>query len=68
MSTPTGGPTQGPTPRDGLDNGSLAELCADSSEVAIEVHLPRPWPAAHHDIAVPDDASSLVEGLGAYGS
>ena len=61
-STPT------PSPRDGLDTGSIGELCSDGREVDLEVHAPRPWPAGHHDVVVPDDASALLEGLGAYGS
>jgi len=57
-----------PSPRDGLDTGSLAELCTDSTEVEVAVSAPRPWADAHHDIVVPDDASDLIEGLSAYGS
>lgn len=64
MSTPA----EFPTPREGLDNGSLAELCTDSREVQIEVQQARPWAAEHRDIVVPDDASSLLEGIDAYGS
>ena len=64
MSTPA----EFPTPREGLDNGSLAELCTDSREVQIEVQQARPWVAEHRDIVVPDDASSLLEGIDAYGS
>jgi hypothetical protein len=63
--SPSSSPT---TPRDGLDAGSLAELCSDSSEVQLDVRLARPWPEEHRDIAVPDDASALIEGLGGYGS
>ena len=58
-----------PSPRDGLDTGSLAELCTDSTEVEVAVSAPRPRTGAHHhDIVVPDDASDLVEGISAYGS
>ena len=64
MSTPA----EFPTPREGLDNGSLAELCTDSREVQIEVQQARPWVAEHRGIVVPDDASSLLEGIDAYGS
>ena len=64
MSTPA----EFPTPREGLDNGSLTELCTDSREVQVEVQQARPWVAEHRDIVVPDDASSLLEGIDAYGS
>ena len=57
-----------PTPRDGLDNGSLVELCTDSSEVDLDVGQARPWQAEHHEIEVPDDASALLEGYSTYGS
>jgi len=64
---PTPSPTEFPSPRDGLDSGSVAELVEDSREI----HLPhftavRPdFP--HVDIDVPDDAAALVRGLGDYG-
>ena len=60
-----------PGPREGLDEGSLAELAQDSREVDVDldVTLPRPWMAsAFGPIDVPDDASALIEGLAAYGS
>jgi hypothetical protein len=58
-----------PGPRDGLDEGSLAELAQDCSEVEIDVAQPRPWVApTAGPIDVPDDASALIEGLAAYGS
>lgn len=57
-----------PGPRDGLDEGSLAELAQDGREVEVEVARPRPWVAsAFGPIDVPDDASALVDGLAAYG-
>ena len=64
MSTPT----EFPTPREGLDNGSLTELCIDGSEVPLDVHSARDWGREHHDIDVPDDASSLLEGIDVYGT
>ena len=61
-------PTEFPTPREGLDNGSLTELCIDGSEVHLDVNRARDWGGEHHDIEVPDDASSLLEGIDAYGA
>jgi len=57
-----------PGPRDGLDEGSLAELAQDSREVKVEAPQPRPWVASTFGpIDVPDDASALIDGLAAYG-
>jgi len=56
-------------PRDGIDEGSIAELAEDSREVKVDITLPRPWVAsAFGPIDVPDDAPALVDGLAAYGS
>jgi len=66
MSTPTR-PDEFPSPREGLDNGSLTELAIDGSEVQLDVVQARPLEGRHRDIAVPDDASSLLEGMEAYG-
>ncbi|HEX6055967.1 MAG TPA: hypothetical protein VFY98_09160 [Intrasporangium sp.] len=64
MSTPM---TEFPTPRDGLDSGSIAQLVEDSRQI----HLPRfaasGSAADHVDIDVPDDAAALIHGLGDYG-
>jgi hypothetical protein len=58
-----------PGPRDGIDEGSLAELAQDSREIKVDVALPRPWVAsAFGPIDVPDDATALVDGLAAYGA
>jgi hypothetical protein len=58
-----------PGPRDGLDEGSLAELAQDSREVDVEVAQPRPWVASRFGpINVPDDACAMVDGLAAYGA
>jgi hypothetical protein len=58
-----------PTPRDGLDEGSLAELAEDSREIGVDVTQPRPWVAsAFGPIDVPEDASSMIDGLTAYGA
>ena len=58
-----------PGPRDGLDEGSLAELALDGCEVDVDVVRPRPWVAsAFGPIDVPDDASALIDGLAAYGA
>ena len=42
-----------PTPREGLDNGSLSELRIDAGEVPLDVPPPHPMGGAHHDIDVP---------------
>jgi len=58
-----------PSPRDGLDEGSLAELAQDSRDIELHVARPRPWVASSFGlIDVPDDASALIDGLEAYGS
>ncbi len=60
-------PTEFPTPRDGLDTGSIAELALDCSEI----RLPAPAAVApahpHVDIVVPEDASALSVGRGDSG-
>ena len=59
---------QSPGPRDGLDEGTLAELAQDSREVEIEVPEARPRvTATRGPIDVPDDAPAMVDGLPAYG-
>ena len=58
-----------PGPRDGLDEGSLAELAEGSHEVEVEVSEPRPRAAStFRPIDVPDDAPAMIDGLPAYGS
>jgi hypothetical protein len=60
-----------PGPRDGLDEGSLAELAQDGREMGIEIDADRtrPWAASTSGpVEVPDDASALIDGLAAYGS
>ena len=58
-----------PGPRDGLDEGSLAELAQDGREIEVDVETPRPWVASTFGrIDVPEDASALIEGLPAYGA
>jgi hypothetical protein len=58
-----------PGPRDGLDEGSLAELAQDGREMEVDVERPRPWgTATYGQIVVPDDASTLIDGLTAYGA
>jgi hypothetical protein len=58
-----------PGPRDGLDEGSLAELAQDSREIDVEVAQPRPWVASTFgQIEVPEDAPKLIDGLAAYGA
>jgi hypothetical protein len=58
-----------PGPRDGLDEGSLAELAQDSREIDVDVARPRPWvPSTFGPIDVPDDAPAMIDGLAAYGA
>jgi hypothetical protein len=60
-----------PGPRDGLDEGSLAELAQDGREIEIEMDIEglRPRVAAHSGLVdVPEDASALIDGLAAYGA
>ena len=57
-----------PSPRGSLDEGSLAELVQDSFEVEVDVAGPRPSVnSSSGPIDIPDDASTLIEGLAAYG-
>jgi hypothetical protein len=61
-------PAYSPGPRDGLDEGSLAELALDGAEIEVDVEGPRPWAAsAVGPIDVPEDAPALIDGLAAYG-
>ncbi len=60
-------PTEFPTPRDGFDSGSVAELVADSQEIHLPYFAAALLSHPHVDIDVPDDASALVEGLCDYG-
>ena len=63
------GSTDFPSPRDGLDEGSLAELAQDSREIEVDVAQPRPSvPSTFGPIDVPDDAPALIDGLAAYGA
>jgi len=58
-----------PGPREGLDEGSLAELAQDSRDIDVDVPRPRPWVASTFGpIDVPDDASALIDGLEPYGA
>ena len=62
-------PMSFPSPREGLDEGSLAELVQDSREITVDVEQPRPWVASTSGlIDVPDDAFALIDGLAAYGA
>jgi hypothetical protein len=65
-----------PGPRDGLDEGSLAELAQDSREIEMDgpraagaEQGPRPSVASTSGpIDVPEHAPALVDGLPAYGA
>jgi len=61
-------PIQFPGPRDGLDEGTLAELAQDGREIAVDVEQARPWAApTAGQIDVPERAPALIDGLPAYG-
>ena len=55
------------SPREGLDNGTVHELALDGAEVPLEVHPAREWAFPHRDIAVPDWAPGVVDGIASYG-
>ena len=57
-----------PSPRDGLDSGSVAELVEDCRDLSLPRTAVPAWQPRHVDIVVPDDAPRLVQGLGDYGS
>ena len=58
-----------PGPREGLDEGSLAELAQDGREVEVDAPEPRPRAVPRFGrIDVPEHASALIEGFPAYGS
>jgi hypothetical protein len=63
-------PISVPGPRDGLDEGSLDELVQDGRETVVaDVGRLRPWvTSTEGPIDVPDNASTLIEGLTAYGA
>lgn len=64
MSTPEASPS----PRDGFDTGSVSELAEDCRDVHLDVPEPRPSSAAHCDIAVPEQAAHLLDGMSSYGA
>ena len=57
-----------PSPRDGLDSGSVAELVEDCRDLSLPHSAAPVWQPLHVDIDVPEDASRLLLGLGDYGS
>jgi len=61
-----------PSPRDGLDEGSIAELAQNSREIEMDVTHLRPRdqgvPSVIGPIDVPADAPALVDGLATYGA
>jgi hypothetical protein len=81
MTTPTN-PMHFPGPRDGLDEGSLAELAQDGREIAADVvadsdpaspaspeQEARPsLTSTSGPIDVPEGACALIDGLAAYGA
>ena len=64
MSTPEAAPS----PRDGFDTGSVSELADDCRDVNLDVPEARPWPAAHRDIVVPEQAAHMLDGMSSYGA
>ncbi len=57
-----------PSPRDGLDSGSVAELVEDCRDLSLPHTAPPAWQPQHVDIVVPEEAPRLLLGLGDYGS
>ena len=70
-----------PSPRDGLDEGSLSELALDCRDIELHVAQRRAWTHPTFGsagssgnssglglIEVPDDVSALIDGFGAYGA
>ena len=58
-----------PGPRDGLDEGTLAELAQDGREVEVDAPEPRPRAVPRFGpIEVPEHASALIDGFPSYGS
>jgi hypothetical protein len=55
-------------PLEGLDNGTLHDLVLDCAEVRLDVHPARLPAFPHRDIAVPDGAFGLVDGIAGYGA
>ena len=54
-------------PGEGLDNGSVHELALDCADVDFDVHPAHDTNFPHRDIAVPDEAPGLLDGIDAYG-
>ncbi|HYQ33718.1 MAG TPA: hypothetical protein VEQ83_10935 [Lapillicoccus sp.] len=62
-------PVHHPGPREGFDEGSVAEMAQESHDVHLDIVERRPWGLpAHRGVAVPDDASALIDGYEGYGS
>ncbi|MDV3222939.1 hypothetical protein [Intrasporangium sp.] len=66
-STSSTAPTEFPTPRDGLDTGSVAELAEDCRAIHLPHFAAHGAPHPHVDIDVPERATALVSELGDYG-
>jgi hypothetical protein len=60
-------PTEFPTPREGLDTGSVGELAEDCRDIDLPHFASESRPQPHVDIDVPERAVALVNGLGDYG-
>jgi hypothetical protein len=66
-STSSTAPTEYPTPREGLDTGSVAELAEDCHAIHVPHFAAHEAPFPHVDIDVPERATALVSGLSDYG-
>lgn len=66
-STSSTAPTEFPTPRDGLDTGSVAELAEDCRAIHFPRFAAHGSPHPHAAIDVPEQATALVTDLGDYG-
>ncbi len=60
-------PVDFPSPRDGLDTGSVTELVRACDQIRLPHRTAARWAPAPASIQVPDNASSLLNGLGDYG-
>ncbi|GAA6525773.1 hypothetical protein [Intrasporangium sp. DVR] len=56
-----------PTPRDGLDSGSVGELADDCRAIDLPEFAPLAPRQQHVDIDVPEGAASMVTDLDDYG-
>jgi len=63
--------TNSPGPRDGLDEGSLADLAQDGREMSAEIDQPEAGQpsttSVFGPIDVPQDTAAMIDGIAGYG-